>query len=345
MTEPTVLTLAYILDLAIGDPQWLPHPVRVMGWGIEKVENFLKRKIQSTEQRAQSTETREKLAGVLLVTIIVGLTYWIFYFINILLISHFSFLISYLSLLLLVYLTSTIFATSELIKSAQKVIAALKADHIDNARKNLTFIVGRDTAQLNRKDILKATIETLAENTSDGIIAPLFYFVIGGLPLAMTYKAVNTLDSMVGYKNERYRNFGWAAAKLDDIANYMPARITGVLIVISTFLITILKNPVHASRITLHALRIMLRDGRNHLSPNSGIPEAAMAGALRVRLGGPSFYEGILVEKPYIGEECQNSEQRTQIPDRIYLKASEKAITITKITSLLGLCVALACFM
>jgi len=155
----------------------------------------------------------------------------------------------------------------------------------------------------------------------------------------MTYKAINTLDSMVGYKNERYKNLGWAAARLDDIANYIPARITGVLIVISTLLITILKSPVHALRITHYALRIMLRDGSNHPSPNSGIPEAAMAGALGIRLGGPSFYEGILVEKPYIGED--KSGVKRQRYDQVYLNASGDAISIVKFTSLLGFGLAL----
>lgn len=353
MIEAATLTLAYILDLAIGDPKQFPHPVRMMGWAITRVEYLLRR-------REQSTEIGQKLAGIFLVLIIVASTYVLFYGINFILHNfQFSTFANYLSLLLLAYLISTTLATRELLKSAKSVIETLKNNNIEGARANLSCIVGRDTNSLDRHKILKVTIESLAENASDGIIAPLFYFSIGGLPLAMTYKAINTLDSMIGHRNEKYRNFGWAAAKLDDIANYLPARITGVLIAVSTCIIDGLNG--------LNAFKIMLRDGRNHLSPNSGIPEAAMAGALGIRLGGQSFYEGTIVEKPYIGEERQNAPADSeriwtrgqterpeklpksfatrqvrngtggaQITEAFYLKAFQKSITITRITSLLG---------
>ncbi|MDP3297627.1 MAG: adenosylcobinamide-phosphate synthase CbiB [Thermodesulfovibrionia bacterium] len=363
MIESATLTLAYFLDLAIGDPRWLPHPVRITGKAITKTENFLRRIIQNTKHRTQPAPLCglpcfaergqgarpgnidnpptppiakggeggfEKLAGIFLVLIIVGSTYGLFFVINLLLTSHFSLL----TFIFLVYLISTTLATHELLKSAHSVINALKADHIDNARRNLSFIVGRDTTQLSRKDVLKATVETLAENASDGIIAPLFYFSIGGLPLAMAYKAINTLDSMVGYKNEKYKDFGWASARLDDSANYIPARITGILIVISSAIVSRSLFTVHCS------LSTMLRDGRNHLSPNSGVPEAAMAGALGIRLGGSSRYGGIIVDKPYIGEKRQMD--RTQSTDEIHLEASMKAVTIIKVTSFLGLVSALA---
>lgn len=339
MIEPVALTLAYILDIAIGDPKQLPHPVRIMGWGIMRLEGFLSRfNIVQNGSKCSRNSHSLKLAGAILVLIIVGSTYGVFYVINLVLTSHFSLL----AFLILVYLISTILATHELIKSAGAVFKSLNNNNIEDARKKLSLIVGRDTEPLDREAILKAALESLAESTSDGIIAPLFYFTIGGLPLAMAYKAVNTLDSMVGYKNEKYKDFGWAAARLDDIANHIPARITGFLIVISTFFIMIFKHPAHALRITHYALRIMFRDGRNHLSPNSGIPEAAMAGALGVRLGGPSFYGGIKVAKPYIGESRQSPELRAQSTDNLYLEASEKAITLTKITSLLGFIAALA---
>ena len=331
MIAPATLTLAYVIDLMIGDPRYLPHPVRMIGWAETRMENLLRRMIQKTEDRMQKME---KLAGVILAIIIVGFTYGIFYFINsILFSSNLSSFISYLSLFFLAYLISTTFATRELIESARLVIKTLNANDIKVAREKLSYIVGRDTRTLDKEGILKATIETLAENASDGIIAPLFYFSIGGLPLAMAYKAVNTLDSMVGYKTEEYKNFGWASAKLDDIANYIPARITGLLIVVSTFLIAVFKCPAHALRTTHCSSHIMLHDGRNHPSPNSGVPEAAMAGALGVRLGGPSFYGGVLVGKPYIGvDKAEN----------LCLKIAEKAITITKITSLLGFLCSLA---
>jgi len=315
MIESAALTLAYFLDLAIGDPNWLPHPVRIMGRAITGTENFLRGlNIKNTHSL--------KLAGIILVLIIVGSTYGVFYVINLVLTPYSSLL----TFLILVYLISTTLATRGLIKSAQKVITSLDENRIEDARKNLTGIVGRDTRHLDKKSILKATIESLAENASDGIIAPLFYFSIGGLPLAMTYKAINTLDSMVGYKNEKYKDFGWAAARLDDIANYIPARITGVLIAVSSFFLNL-------SLVTCHlSLKTMLRDGRNHPSPNSGIPEAAIAGALGVRLGGASTYEGIIVEKPYIGTAMNKD----------YLTASEDTINIVKTVSLLGVGIAVA---
>ena len=395
MTEPVVLSLAYILDLAIGDPRWLPHPVRITGKAITKTENFLRRIIQNTKHRTQNIDKPplakgpacpvgrgeggfEKLAGIFLVLIIVSSTYGVFFVINLLLTSHFSLV----TFIFLVYLISTTLATHELLKSAHSVTNALKADHIDNARRNLSFIVGRDTTQLSRKDILKATIETLAENASDGIIAPLFYLSIGGLPLAMAYKAINTLDSMVGYKTKKYKNFGWASARLDDIANYIPARITGLLIVVTTFifniivrssrLFNIVQNSSRLNNIEplnnfeqdskkldgFNAIKIMIRDGRNHPSPNSGIPEAAMAGALGGQLGGPSRYGGIIVDKPYIGEDqlissrglkivqnssdLNNAEQFSDSYERYYLQVSEKAFLITKVTSILGLSMAVS---
>ena len=169
------------------------------------------------------------------------------------------------------------------------------------------MIVGRDTDDLGEEAVLRACIETVAENLSDGFVAPLFYLAIGGLPLAIGYKAVNTLDSMVGYKNQRYLKFGWAAARLDDIANYIPARITGFSIAAGALVYFLILPPSkarfsHATTAARKALAMMLRDGRNHTSPNSGVPEAAMAGALGVRLGGPATYEGSMVVKPYIGD-------------------------------------------
>jgi len=352
MTDAAILTLAYILDLIIGDPRWLPHPVRVIGWLIEKMERILRKsEVRSQKSEVKGRDLAEKLYGVLLVAVVAGITYSIFYTLNlIVLTSHFSLLTSYLLFAILVFLTSTTLASNDLIKSGKTVIDAVNMGDKESAREKLSFIVGRDTKQLDNKGILKATIETLAENTSDGIIAPLFYFAIGGLPLAMTYKAINTLDSMVGYRNEKYKNFGWASAKLDDIVNYIPARITGILIFIATIILIAIDRFKNVLRFglsrssalnSLNCLNIMLRDGRKHLSPNSGIPEAAMAGALGVRLGGPSFYGGIIIEKPYIGEEVgANGRSPVQSPDEL-LDASEKAVSIVKITSILGLVCAL----
>jgi adenosylcobinamide-phosphate synthase len=343
MTAPAVLSFAYILDLAIGDPRQLPHPVRGIGWAIEKTEEILRGRIGiSVGARhavpLQKNVKKEKIAGVALPIVIVGLTYALFYVIN-------KFLLNpdlpdigrYLALVILVYLASTTVSTRELVRSGESVMASVNSGDIEKARKELGMIVGRDTTSLDNKGIFRATVETLSENTSDGIVAPLFYFALGGLPLAMTYKAINTLDSMVGYKNEKYNNFGWVSAKLDDIANYIPARLTGCLIVVSTFVMSFFKS-VNG----LNSLKIMIRDGKKHASPNSGIPEAAMAGALGVQLGGPSLYGGAMIEKPFIGEEDQNLPTGQAGTETFYVNASESALTITKITSLVGLLSALA---
>lgn len=315
-----LLMLAFALDLCIGDPSWAPHPVRLMGKSAAKTENAIRRVLPAGA-------VCERLGGVMLVIIIVGSTFFLFHIINSLLLE-FS---SYLSLLVMVYLLATTLAVKCLIDSARSVVDALTGDDIKTARKRLKALVGRDTNALNKKNILKAAIESLAENASDGIIAPIFYFTIGGLPLAMAYKAVNTLDSMVGYKNEKYLRFGWAAARLDDIVNYIPARITGILIVLSSSVASL--SPLTA----FHSIRIMLRDGKKHPSPNSGIPEAAMAGALGIMLGGPSTYGGITIEKSYLGKERMGSEKTEE---QLYLKSTEKAVNITLITALLGLVIA-----
>lgn len=310
--SPTIFVIAFLLDIAIGDPRWLPHPVRIIGNAINKTEKILRK---SGDRRSEA-----RLKGVFLVFIIASSTFvltWLIVYV-IAKASNISALLLFCSSALLVYLTSTTIAIRELINSARAVIHSLKNDDLIKARKDLSMIVGRDTHNLSDKEVLKATIETLSENLSDGVIAPMFYLIIGGLPFAMTYKAVNTLDSMIGYKNEKYKDFGWAAAKLDDLANYIPARISGILIVIVSFFL------FRSLLIAKHSLKTMISDGRNHLSPNAGIPESAIAGALGVRLGGPATYNGLLVEKPYIGIEKTKN----------YLAASESAIDIVKTTSI-----------
>ena len=183
---------------------------------------------------------------------------------------------------------------------ALRVHQALNDGDLEEARTQLSHLVGRDTKNLSEKEIVRATVETVAENTVDGAIAPLFYLILGGPVPALTYKAINTLDSMVGYKNKRYLDFGWAAAKLDDIANYIPARLAGLLIPASAWL---LKKRVGES------WQIRWRDGGKHPSPNSAIPEAAVAGALGIRLGGMNYYQGEPSQKPFLG----NSEEEISL--------------------------------
>ncbi len=326
MIGPMQLLLAFFLDVMIGDPQWLPHPVRTIGKGISRAERFLRARAASP--------SGEKMAGILLVLLITVPAFLITVLILVILRLLTGNAGRIAGMAVIVYLTATTLAIRGLIVSSQAVIRPVKEGDIEMARRNLSMIVGRDTRSLSGKDILKATMETLAENLSDGFIAPLFYLVIGGLPLAVAYKAINTLDSMVGYNNDTYRHFGWAAARFDDIANYLPARFTGILIVCAAFLAALFKDTGRALTVACHSFTTMCRDGRKHLSPNSGIPEAAMAGALGIRMGGPSSYGGVIVDKPYIGETGTGEAEGD------YLAASEKAICIAGIASLVGVGIA-----
>jgi adenosylcobinamide-phosphate synthase len=281
MPASMILT-AFILDLLLGDPPWLPHPVRGIGWLIKRSEMVLRRFTRSPGS--------EKIAGILLVLLIV-LTVYGFSAVLLFFASSFS---SFLGFIAAVFLAYTTLAARDLARSARNVLVHLEDGDIVGARQALSMIVGRDTADLDEQGIMRAVVETVAENTSDGVIAPLFYLALGGPALAMAYKAVNTLDSMVGYRNAAYKNFGWAAARLDDLANFVPARITAVLLLLAAWCL-----PGASGR---NAFRISCRDGRKHASPNSGYPEAAVAGALGLRLGGPSTYGGLLLDKPHIGD-------------------------------------------
>jgi adenosylcobinamide-phosphate synthase len=269
---------AVILDLLIGDPRWLPHPVIYMGRLITVLEKALHRLVQN-----------EMLGGVLLLAMTIGITCGV----AVAFLKGAYAVSPYMGFTVAVLLSWTCLAARSLHRESRLVADALVRGDLAAARKNLSYIVGRDTAGLDEAEVWRATVETVAENTSDGVIAPLFYLCLGGPVLALAYKAVNTLDSMVGYRNERYLHFGRASARFDDLANYIPARLTGLLIVAATPLTGLSGSS---------AWRIMRRDGRNHSSPNSGIPEAAAAGALGVRLGGTNVYSGIPVAKPTIGD-------------------------------------------
>lgn len=274
--------LAYLLDLALGDPKYFPHPVRGIGFLIRLFENILR--------RPSSRPWWEKTAGCLLA---LGLPAGIFLG-TYLLIQWVKLIHPWAQSVLIVILAYTTLATRSLHLEASRVVKALKAGRISEAKKNLSRIVGRDTEHLTYPEILKAVLETLAENLSDGVIAPLFYLLLGGVPLAMAFKTVSTLDSMVGYKDSRYLHFGWASARLDDLFNYIPARITGLLI-------CLLAWPLGLS--FEEAWRIRQRDGRKSESPNAAIPEAALAGALQIQLGGQAIYDGEKCDKPYLGDD------------------------------------------
>lgn len=276
-----LVVYSYIADLIIGDPEWFPHPVRGMG----KLISFLDRRLNKRDSLLMG-----RIKGVILTLAVVGVSGCLAY----LCMTFVGKLNPFLVNLAWVYLGYTTLSIKDLFLKSKAVLAKLEANSFAEARIKLSQIVGRDTQDLSQEKIIKATIESIAENTNDGIIAPLFYLFLGGPILAILYKAINTLDSMVGYKNESYNHFGWFSAKLDDVANFLPARISGLLILTASLILR--KN-------FKDSFKIMFRDGRKHPSPNSGISEAAMAGALGIRLGGPSTYHGELEDKPYIGKD------------------------------------------
>lgn len=274
----SVIVIAYVMDRALGDPQWFPHPVRGIGWIITRLEHFL-----------LSKNINKRVAGGILVGVVI-FSVWGTVTLTIALLGSIHAICAYIGSIVFVY---TALAAKDLGAHSMRIYHALVNNDLEAARKSVGMIVGRDTENLNRTEIIRATVETVAESMVDGIIAPIFYAFLGGAPLALTYKAVNTLDSMIGYKNERYREFGYFAAKIDDIANFIPARITAVLLPIVALLI---------GRNSVWCAKIIFRDRKNHPSPNSGIPEAGVAGALNIQLGGLNYYGGAPSEKPLIGD-------------------------------------------
>ena len=275
-----IIIFAVLLDFLIGDPNYHYHPIRIMGRIIRREEEFI---------RANITGDRGLFwAGVcMLVFNLLGTALVLF--------GIFSLLNSRGSTLFSLYLIYSSIAGRELVKCANKVRLALDQS-LEAARKELSMIVGRETKDLPKGKIIAATVETVAENASDGIIAPLFYILFFGPVGGMLYKFVNTMDSTVGYRNEKYEYLGKAAAIFDDWVNFIPARITGILFVCSAYILGYDYS---------NAYEIMLRDHGKHKSPNAGYPEAAMAGLLNVRLGGPSKYFGHMDNKPYIGNDIR----------------------------------------
>lgn len=305
------IILAYFLDLLIGDPRWFPHPVK----GIGKLITFL-------EKRLRTLIPNQRTAGIILVIIVVGLTYSVTFFT----IRGSSYINKWAEFIIESFLIFTTFSTEDLGKEANEVYRALKINNLKIARKKLSMIVGRDTENLNEDGIIRATIETVAENSVDGVIAPLFYAALGGAPLALAYKAINTLDSMIGYKNKQYIYFGWFSAKLDDVANYIPARISALLIPVASLLL---------KKKGGRAWRTILRNGNKSPSPNAGIPEAGFAGALGIQLGGEVSYQGEKSYKPLIGERLRKKE-REDILRAIYLMYTLSLVTFTVTVTILG---------
>ena len=279
--------IAYVLDLIFGDPQNIIHPVQVIGKMISSGEKYLLGK------RHESDRKYKFFAGMILNITVISVTYAVTYLI------YKSSENSIIFTVAEIYLMYTIFSINSLAREGNRVYNILKEGNIERARKDLSYLVSRDTGTMDEKMIIRSTMETISENTVDGIVAPMLYMFLGGLPLSMTYKAINTFDSMVGYKNEKYMDFGKFSAKLDDVANFIPARITGILIVIASMILGYdYKN----------SLKIFIRDRKNHSSPNSGHAEAGVAGALGVQFGGRVSYFGKEVDKPVIGDKAKDFE-------------------------------------
>ena len=278
------LLAAYALDLVLGDPPSWPHPVRWLGRLIAAGEEPLRRRLASPRLAGAVLAGACVLAAAGSAALLVWLATaghpWL----------------GWLTSVLLLYWAM---AVRDLADHAWAVYRPLLQGDLPGARAALSYIVGRETAALDQAGIIRATVETIAENMVDGIISPLFYAALGGAPLAWAFKAVSTLDSMVGYKTPRYREFGWAGAKLDDLANWLPARLSGLFFTLAARLLGLDWR---------RTWQIFVRDGRRHASPNAGWPEAAVSGALGLRLGGPNVYHGTLMEKPWIGDPLREPE-------------------------------------
>lgn len=262
------LLIGWVLDLLLGDPQWMPHPVVWFGKMIAFGEKQLNR------------GTHRKFKGALLAIFLVVFVFGICWVID-------HFLSDWVSILFRSLIIFWCLAGTTLIREVRQTFLAVDRS-LEEGRKQVARIVGRDTTELSAQEIRTAALETLAENLSDGVIAPLFWLAIGGVPGMLAYKMVNTLDSMIGYKTDRYKDFGCFAARFDDVVNYIPARITAFLMVLAS------------GRLSL--LKFVAKYGSQHASPNSGYPEAALAGILNCRFGGPHTYFGQLFDKPFIGE-------------------------------------------
>lgn len=274
MIKALSLFIGWLLDLVLGDPAWLPHPV--VGFG--KMIAFGEKRLNKGSHR----QLKGAVMAVFFIVLVFAVTRLVDKQLSMI---HYQLSIAFEAILIFFCLAGT-----TLIREVREVFHAVDRS-LDEGRKQVARIVGRDTSELSAQEVRTAALETLAENLSDGVIAPLFWLAIGGVPAMVAYKMVNTLDSMIGYRTERYKDFGCWAARIDDVANYIPARITALLMVIA------------AGKPQL--MGFVWRNGRNHASPNSGYPEAALAGTLDCRFGGPHYYFGELFDKPYIGENAR----------------------------------------
>ena len=285
MLHLAAIIAGFILDLIFGDPHWLPHPICLIGNLIGFIEGNLRPKLAPNKNALL-------LGGALMVVIVLVISFAV----PMAILLAAGMVSPWLAFALETLMCYQIFATKCLRDESMKVYDALHNNDLADARVKLSWIVGRDTQNLDEEEITKGAVETVAENTADGIIAPMFYMFLGGVPLAFLYKGINTMDSMVGYKNDKFLYFGRCAAKLDDLANLIPARITGLVMIAAAFLLG-LNGP--------GAWKVFWRDRYNHLSPNSAMTESVTAGALNIQLGGDHFYFGKLVHKDTIGDNIR----------------------------------------
>ena len=285
MLHLAAIIAGFILDLIFGDPHWLPHPICLIGNLIGFIERNLR-------PRLEPNKGALLLGGALMVIIVLVISFVV----PMAILLAAGMVSPWLAFALETLMCYQIFATKCLRDESMKVYTALHNHDLADARVKLSWIVGRDTQNLDEEEITKGAVETVAENTADGIIAPMFYMFLGGVPLAFLYKGINTMDSMVGYKNDKFLYFGRCAAKLDDLANMLPARITGLVMIGAAFVLGLDGK---------NAWKIFWRDRYNHLSPNSAMTESVTAGALNIQLGGDHFYFGKLVHKDTIGDDIR----------------------------------------
>ena len=308
--------IGYLLDLLVGDPRWIPHPIRAMGQLIRFWESKL--------LNEGGSPGSQRWWGVVLVLLTVIPIYGVY--------AGLSGLAMSLHPLAGGLFQGLVFfqmmATRSLCDEGMKLFRALGPEtgasveddaELGPARRQLSMLVSRDTSALTREAIVKGGVETVSENLADGIVAPLFFTALGGVPLGMAYKAVNTLDSMVGYKNEKYFSFGWAAAKLDDLATWIPARLSGLLVILAAAMLRLDWR---------RSAQIMVRDRRNHESPNSPYPEAAVAGALGIQLGGRATYFGVTYDKKTMGDPLES-------PTRAHLRSTVRLVYLASFTGFL----------
>lgn len=281
-----IMILGYVMDLVFGDPYWFPHPVRFIGKLISKTEKFIRKHAKS--------EKSLKYWGILMWLVPVVTTALV----TTLIVKIASFN-KYVEIFVSAFIIYTTLSTKCLKDEATKIYNVLETGDIKKSRVQLSYIVGRDTTNLSQSEIIRATVETVAENTVDGTISPMFYGFLFGPVGAMTYKAINTLDSMVGYKNDKYLNLGCVSAKLDDVANFIPARLTAIFMPLGAFL---------CGMNGANSFKIAIRDRKNHKSPNCAFAEGAAAGAIGVQLGGTNIYFGQEVYKPTIGDKKRELE-------------------------------------